>query len=75
MERELMSREVEELLGVPWWILWNLIKAKRIPAPTKNVSGFYMWRAADVARAREAVKNYRPRAASRGRVTPQPTAG
>jgi hypothetical protein len=62
MNGVLVSREVEQLLGVRYWTLVSLIRAKKIdPAPRKTASGFYLWTSGDVQRAREALKNHRPR--------------
>jgi hypothetical protein len=62
MKRELLTREVEEMLGVRVWALISLIRTRRIdPAPRKNVSGSFVWSKADIERAREALKTYRPR--------------
>jgi hypothetical protein len=72
MQRKL-TRDVEGILGVPWWQLQALIRGRKIvPAPNKNAAGFYAWTEEDIARAREALKTYRPR---RPGYRPQPAAG
>ena len=62
MPQFLLTREVENLLGAPWWQLRGLVRSgKIVPAPKRNILGHYLWSPADVERAREALKTYRPR--------------
>jgi hypothetical protein len=52
---------VEKLLNVPPWVLMNAIRARTLKAPPRDSAGFYEWFEDDVARARKAVRNYKPR--------------
>ena len=73
MPQFLLTREVEEALGVPFWQLRGMIRNGKIaPAPERNILGHYQWTPADVARAREALKTYKPR---RPGYRKQPVAG
>jgi hypothetical protein len=72
MSRFLLTREVEDLLGCKYWPLRALLRDGRIsPPPRKSLAGYYLWGPADIARAREALKTYRPRKYA---LKPQPTA-
>jgi hypothetical protein len=42
-------------LGVPYFTLINLIRYGKIKPPTKDTSGDYLWRDADMDRARQAL--------------------
>jgi hypothetical protein len=43
-------------LGVPYHRLIGLLRADRIEPPAKDSSGDYVWSAADIERAREALQ-------------------
>ena len=53
----LKTIEVVRKLEVPYWRIIELIRNLKLPPPTKDVSGEYLWSAEDVARARAALAN------------------
>jgi hypothetical protein len=44
-----------DALGVPYWLLHQLIRERRLPPPPKDSSGDYVWLPQDVERARAAL--------------------
>jgi hypothetical protein len=72
--RVMKTRDVEALLGVGWWVLYGLIRTRKMPAVGKDSSGDLIWSELDVQRAREALaagrraKRYAPTTV--GGVTP-----
>jgi hypothetical protein len=50
-----------DLLGVPYHVLFELLRARRIRPPAKDSSGDYVWLAEDIERARLALENRRQR--------------
>jgi hypothetical protein len=46
------SQEVCQLLNIRYYQLVELLRARRIPAPTKDVSGDYQWGEKDIENAR-----------------------
>jgi hypothetical protein len=52
----LKTSAVLQLLDVPYYRLQELIRARKIPRPTKDASGDYCWSAEDVERARLALE-------------------
>jgi hypothetical protein len=64
--RLLTTREVEELLGVPNWILRGLLQHRKMPPVGKNASGDFVWSPTDIENAKKALarpklKGGRPR--------------
>jgi hypothetical protein len=51
---------VADLLGIPYYRLVYLLKARRLVAPAKDSSGDFCWTADDVERARAALAALRP---------------
>jgi predicted site-specific integrase-resolvase len=51
----LKSRAVAERLGVPYYVLFNLLRNGRLSPPSKDSSGDYVWTEEDVERARAAL--------------------
>jgi hypothetical protein len=47
------TTQVADLLGVPYWRLTDMLRARKIPAPAKDESGRYRWGEQDVAAARQ----------------------
>lgn len=48
------TREVLEMLGMPYTKLWSLIRCGHLAPPGKDASGDYAWTPADIQRARAA---------------------
>jgi hypothetical protein len=46
---------VARQLGIPYYVLFDLIRHGRMEPPEKDSSGDYVWTAADVERARQAM--------------------
>ena len=51
----LKTSAVADLLNVPYWRLFDLIRARKIRRPEKDASGDLIWSAADVESARQAL--------------------
>jgi hypothetical protein len=56
IERLKKTSEVARELGVPYWKLFRLVQEGKILRPSKDGSGDMVWTAADIERARNAVK-------------------
>ena len=50
------TRQVADLLGVHQFNLLSLISARKTSPPAKDASGHYSWSAADIQRARLAMR-------------------
>ena len=58
--------DVADQLGVPYWRLMDMLRARRIQRPTKDSSGDYLWTESDIAAARAVLASRRHRAAKTG---------
>jgi hypothetical protein len=52
----LKSAAVADLLGVPYWRLFDLLRTRKLTPPAKDSSGDYVWLPEDVERARAALR-------------------
>jgi hypothetical protein len=59
----LKSGAAAELLGIPYYTLIELMRAKRLAPPAKDSSGQFVWTEADIERARQAVAELQARRA------------
>lgn len=59
----LKSGAVAELLGIPYYTLFELMRAKRLQPPQKDSGGQFVWTEADLERARLAVAERQARRA------------
>jgi len=57
-----LTAEVADELGVPPYVLENLVQNRRIARPAKDRSGRRVWTPADVQAAREALAARKARA-------------
>jgi hypothetical protein len=46
------TSSVAKLLGVQYWILFDLIRGNKIPSPAKDESGDFVWLEKDLNRAK-----------------------
>jgi hypothetical protein len=51
----LKSRAVADLLNIPYYRLFELLRSKRLTPPAKDTSGDYIWLPEDVERIRTAL--------------------
>jgi hypothetical protein len=57
----LASDAAADRLGVPYYMLFQLIRARRITPPPRDSSGRYLWFADDIERAGRAIREDRRR--------------
>jgi hypothetical protein len=57
----LASGAAADRLGVPYYVLFQLIRARRITPPPRDSSGRYLWFADDLERANKAIGEDRRR--------------
>jgi hypothetical protein len=57
----LASGAAADRLGVPYYMLFQLIRARKIAPPPRDSSGRYLWFADDMERASKAIKEDRRR--------------
>ena len=55
MKAPLKTSDVSRLLGIRYFTLFNMIRYERIPAPSRDSAGDYVWWPKDVDRARKAL--------------------
>jgi hypothetical protein len=55
----LASGAAADRLGVPYYMLFQLIRTRKITPPPQDSSGRYLWFASDIERAGKAIKEDR----------------